>query len=56
MDALAPDPGVIARLEERAAARKNKDFARSDQIRDELLNMGYAIKDVAGGKVEVRRA
>jgi cysteinyl-tRNA synthetase len=56
MDSLAPDPAVIAKLEERAAARKNKDFARSDQIRDELLKMGYAIKDVAGGKVEVRRA
>jgi cysteinyl-tRNA synthetase len=55
MDGLAADPGVLAKLEERAAARKNKDFARSDQIRDELLAMGYAIKDVAGGKVEVRR-
>lgn len=53
---LAPDPAVIAKLEERAAARKAKDFARSDAIRDELLKMGYAIKDVAGGKVEVSRA
>ncbi len=55
MDGLAPDPAVIARLEERVAAKKNKDFARSDAIRDELAGMGYAIKDVAGGKVEVRR-
>lgn len=55
MDGLAPDPAVIARLEERVAAKKNKDFARSDAIRDELARMGYAIKDVAGGKVEVRR-
>jgi cysteinyl-tRNA synthetase len=55
MDGLAPDPAVLAKLEERVAARKNKDFARSDQIRDELARMGYAIKDVAGGKVEVRR-
>jgi cysteinyl-tRNA synthetase len=55
MDGLAPDAAVIAKLEERAAARKSKDFARSDQIRDELAGMGYAIKDVAGGKVEVRR-
>ncbi|MCC6230651.1 MAG: cysteine--tRNA ligase [Phycisphaerales bacterium] len=53
---LAPDPAVIAKLEERRAARAAKDFARSDTIRDELLAMGYAIKDVAGGKVEVRRA
>jgi cysteinyl-tRNA synthetase len=52
---VAPDPSVVAKLEERRAARAAKDFARSDKIRDELLAMGYAIKDVAGGKVEVRR-
>ncbi len=54
-DGLAPDPAVIAKLEERRAARAAKDYARSDAIRDELAAMGYAIKDVAGGKVEVRR-
>jgi cysteinyl-tRNA synthetase len=53
---VAPDPAVIAKLEERRAARAAKDFKKSDQIRDELAAMGYAIKDVAGGKVEVRRA
>lgn len=53
---IAPDAAVLAKLEARRAARAAKDFARSDQIRDELLAMGYAIKDVAGGKVEVRRA
>jgi cysteinyl-tRNA synthetase len=55
MDGLAPDPAVVAKLEERVAAKKAKDFPRSDAIRDELAGMGYAIKDVAGGKVEVRR-
>ncbi|GMV26024.1 MAG: cysteine--tRNA ligase [Phycisphaerae bacterium] len=55
-DGLAPDPAVLAKLYERAAARAAKDFRKSDQIRDELARMGYAIKDVAGGKVEVRRA
>ncbi len=49
------DPAVVAKLEERRAARAAKDFARSDAIRDELLALGYAIKDVAGGKVEVRK-
>jgi len=53
---VAPEPAVIAKLEERRAARAAKDFKRSDQIRDELAAMGYAIKDIAGGKVEVRRA
>jgi len=51
-----PSEEVERKLEERRAARAAKDFARSDKIRDELLAMGYAIKDVAGGKVEVRRA
>ena len=52
---LAPDPAVIAKLEDRRAARASKDFKKSDQIRDELLAMGYAIKDAPGGKVEVSR-
>ncbi|HYE02357.1 MAG TPA: hypothetical protein VD963_03875, partial [Phycisphaerales bacterium] len=53
---LAPDGAVVDKLRARAAARAGKDFARADAIRDELLALGYAIKDVAGGKVEVRRA
>lgn len=48
----ADDPEV-ARIESliaaRAAARKNRDFAESDRLRDELLSMGVAIKDGAGG-------
>jgi cysteinyl-tRNA synthetase len=53
---IDPDPTVIAKLEDRRAARAAKDFKKSDTIRDELLKMGYQIKDIAGGKVEVRRA
>jgi len=53
---VEPSPEVSAKLEERRAARAAKDFKKSDAIRDELAKMGYAIKDVAGGKVEVRRA
>lgn len=53
---LATDPAVIALLIKRREARTAKDFATSDRIRDELATMGYAIKDVADGKVEVRRA
>jgi cysteinyl-tRNA synthetase len=52
---LAPDPAVIAKLEERRSARASRDFKRSDEIRDELLAMGYGIKDAPGGKVEVSR-
>lgn len=52
---VEPSPDVEARLAQRRDARARKDFAASDKIRDELASMGYAIKDVAGGKVEVRR-
>jgi cysteinyl-tRNA synthetase len=53
---VEPDAAVIEKLHARAEARAAKDFAAADAIRDELAVMGYAIKDVAGGKVEVRRA
>ncbi|MCC6676083.1 MAG: cysteine--tRNA ligase [Phycisphaerales bacterium] len=53
---IEPSAEVSAKLEERRAARAAKDFKKSDQIRDELKAMGYAIKDVAGGKVEVTRS
>ncbi len=44
------DPAMVAaRIAERAAARKAKDFARSDAIRDELSRMGVEIKDGAQG-------
>jgi len=48
-----PSDEVESLLTERHDARKSKDFARSDAIRDQLAAMGYAVKDVAGGKVEV---
>lgn len=52
---LTPDAKVEALLRERRDARAAKDFKKSDQIRDQLAAMGYAIKDMPGGKVEVRR-
>ena len=36
-------------IEERQAARKAKDFARADAIRDELLAMGIILKDTREG-------
>jgi cysteinyl-tRNA synthetase len=36
---------VEARIAERAAARKAKDFARGDAIRDELLARGVTLLD-----------
>lgn len=53
---VMPDPKVEALLVARKEARAKKDFAASDRIRDELAGMGYAIKDMPQGRVEVRRA
>jgi len=39
------DEEVLALIEERNAARKAKDFTRSDEIRDQLLTMNIMIKD-----------
>ncbi|MEE2819311.1 MAG: DALR domain-containing protein [Planctomycetota bacterium] len=36
---------IEAMLDERIAARENKDWSRADDIRDELLTMGIEIKD-----------
>ncbi|MGQ0626748.1 MAG: cysteine--tRNA ligase [Phycisphaerales bacterium] len=52
---VTPDAAIIRLLEERSQAKAARDFERSDAIRDELSALGLAIKDVAGGKVEVRR-
>ena len=40
---------VLAKIEERAQAKKAKDFAKADAIRDELLEKGIAIKDTREG-------
>ncbi len=36
-------------IEERQAARKAKDFARADAIRDELLAKGIVLEDTREG-------
>ena len=43
------DSDIEALLEERKAARANKDFARADAIRDELFEKGIAIEDTREG-------
>ena len=39
----------------RDAARKAKDWAASDRIRDALVALGYEVKDTAEGTVVTRR-
>lgn len=43
------DSEIDSLIEERQIARKNKDFARSDAIRDQLLAQGILIEDTKEG-------
>ncbi|MCL2379188.1 MAG: cysteine--tRNA ligase [Coriobacteriia bacterium] len=49
------NPQAEALLQERTAAREAKDWARADEIRDELDQLGYAIKDTPQGPQLVAR-
>ena len=49
------DSDIEALIEERQAARKAKNFARADEIRDELLAKGIGLEDTREG-VKWKRA
>ena len=38
-------------LQERAEAKKNKDYKRADEIRDELKKRGFNVKDTPSGAI-----
>ena len=40
---------ILAKIEEREDARKAKDWARADALRDEVAALGWVIEDRAGG-------
>jgi len=43
------DADIMALIEKRQEARKNKDFKRADEIRDELLSKGIILEDTREG-------
>jgi len=43
------DTEIEALIQQRTAARQNKDWAESDRIRDELKALGIILEDGAGG-------
>ena len=43
-------------LAEREEARRSKDFERADALRDQLLELGWEVRDEAGGARLVRRS
>ena len=48
------EPEVQALIDERQAARKAKDFARADEIRDQLKARGITLKDTPQGVQVIR--
>ncbi len=50
-EAIENDPAVVPLLEARAAAKKAKNWAEADRIRDEIKAMGYEIIDTPQGAV-----
>lgn len=48
------DDEIVALVEQRDEARKNKDWAKSDQLRDQLKEMGVIIEDTPQGTRWIR--
>jgi len=46
-------PEIAALLEQRAAARAAKDWAKSDEIRDKLTALGIGVKDLPNKEIEL---
>ena len=47
----AEDPRIDELVSARTAAKKNRDFAEADRIRDELAAEGIALEDSASGTI-----
>ena len=45
---------VAALAEARVQARKDKNWAESDRLRDEIKSLGYMVEDAPGGKYRIK--
>lgn len=54
LDDDQPSDAVIALMEQRAAARMNKDWAESDKLRDEIAALGWTVQDSKDGSKLVK--
>lgn len=46
-----PDASILQLIADRESARKRKDYATADQLRDQLTSLGYSVKDTAAGPI-----
>jgi cysteinyl-tRNA synthetase len=51
---VSKDPAVLEKLRLRAEFKKNKEYAKADQVRAELQEQGISISDVEGDKYVLR--
>ncbi|MES2214425.1 MAG: cysteine--tRNA ligase [Pseudomonadota bacterium] len=49
------DPKIRQLIEDRKSAKQNREWAKADSIREELLELGVALEDGPDGSVVVRR-
>jgi cysteinyl-tRNA synthetase len=55
-EGAAADQGALKLMEEREAARAAKDFAKADELRDQLVELGWEVRDSAEGPSLVPKA
>jgi cysteinyl-tRNA synthetase len=46
---LAPPPNVLDLVAKRQTARQQKDWSKSDELRDQILDLGWQVQDTAEG-------
>ena len=55
LEAEEPAPAEVEQLaDQRERARRERDFARADELREEIAARGWVVRDTAGGPVLVR--
>jgi cysteinyl-tRNA synthetase len=56
VDASGPSPAIERLVAERTAARANRDWKRSDELRAEIQRLGWAVEDTPSGPRLTRSA